>query len=531
MFRFHQAAAPIQDLIILGGGAGAVCALTALTKEIKKHLLNAPINITVLERTNSPGNGFPYDPKVNHPLLRVNNPNGGMIVDLEDKLDFVRWLRKHGESLKLAYPEISHIIDDNNSGKDLYAPRMIFGKYLQDKLQEVISFAHQLDIHIHVQTDADVTDVIQDADHRWYLKTEHHGTFTSNNLLIAAGHLPSEKFANLKSKPGYFDTPYTDISAITDAPVFILGSGLSAIDTAKLLAHKKIHAPIYMISPSGQLPRVKGPLGGTRFPMKFLTKENLDKKDIRLTEVMNLFAEEVKSAMNNSAWTLEAIMRMARQENSHPVRTLKREIDWVENNKMRAWQPMLHTIWFEPLTLIWKNLHDSDRKEFISTYFPLFLKWAAGTTLGNAKEMLELAATGQLQFISSKNEVRFNEDQQQFELTTVEGNIIAAKTVINATGQGNDISGNPTLHAMTKRGLIRQEKFRGGIEIDKDAHVIAANGKPHDNAFAIGIITLGCNLGAISIEIAAHAAKNIAPLLVEKLLQSHCDNQMTLQKA
>lgn len=521
MFRFHAAA--VQDLIILGGGAGTVCALAALIKQVKKEFPNGvqpPLTITILERTGSAGNGFPYDPQLHHPILRVNNPNSGMIIDLENPRDFANWLQANGERLKHEYPMIAHIIDDNNSGKDLYAPRMLFGKYLQERLPELIIDAKQTGIHIEVQTNVNVVDAIQDAEQRWYLKTEQHGTFTANHLLIAAGHLPSKKFSALESRPGYFNTPYTDLSAIADAPVFILGSGLSAIDAAKILAYKKHRAPIYMISPSGQLPRVKGPLGTTHYQMQFLTKDNLDKKNIRLSTVMSLFADEVKCAMNNSAWTLKAVMRMARQENINPARTLKREMNWVENNKVRGWQLMLARIWFEPLPLVWKNLHDDDRQEFLSQYFSLFLKWGAGMPVCNAKEMLELAEKGQLHFISSKKDVTFNEDKNQFELTTADGKTLSAATVINASGHGYDISGNPSLHAMAKRGLVRQEKFRGGIDIDRAAHIVDANGKAHENAFALGMITLGSHLDASSIEMAAHAAKKIAPLLAKKLLQS-----------
>lgn len=523
MFRFHQAAAPIQDLIILGGGASSVCALVELIKELKKQPAS-PINITVLERTHTAGNGFPYDPQLNHPIMRVNNPNGGMIVDLDDKQDFVRWLQTHGDNLKFEFPDMAHIINANNNGTDLYAPRLLFGKYLQNKMRELIIHAEQFGIHIHLHTDVDVTDVMQDTDHHWYFKTENHGTYSAHNLLIAAGHLSSEKFAPLKSKPGYFNTPYTDLSNIADAPAFILGSGLSAIDAVKILAHQHSSAPIYMVSPSGQLPRVKGPLGDKRYQMKFLTRENLDKINIRLTEVMDLFTEEVKHAINNPRWNKDAVMRMARQENTHPARTLKREIEYVEKNQMRAWQLMLHSIWFEPLPLIWKNLHDDDRREFLSQYFSLYLKWSAGMTLASAKEMLALVETNQLQMIKCKDGVRFNEDTQQFEVNTADGAIITAKTVINAAGHGNDISGNPTLHAMAKRGLIRQEKYRGGVEIDDTSHVVDASGCAHSNAFAIGIITLGSNLDASSIEMCSHAAKDIAPLLAGKLLHSVTEN-------
>lgn len=523
MFRPLNTAAAMQDLIILGGGAAALCSLIALIRQIRSQHpdgLDQPLHITILERTKHAGNGYPYDPDLQHPILRVNNPNHGMIIDLEDTNDFVNWLRERGAALKSEYPDLAAVIDDNNSGKDLYAPRMLFGRYMQERLAHHTAEAKKLGIHVHTQTGINVTDVIQDSDQHWYFKTDHHGTFSAKNLLIAAGHLLSDKFTDLASQPGYFNTPYTNLAAIPDAPVFVLGSGLSAIDAAKILVHQHHHAPIYMISPSGQLPRVKGPLGAVKYQMQFLTAANLNQPNLRLHAVLDLFADEIKAATGNPAWTIAAVMRMARQENSDAMRTLHREIDWVEQKKVRGWQLMLGQSWFQALPLFWKNLDDRDRDEFLRDYFPLFLKWAAGMTLGNAKEMAALGDAGQLQFIKSRDAVTYNSENQLFQIKTADGKILSAPTVINATGIGTDIRTNPTLHAMVKRGLIRRAPFRGGIDMDEHAHVIAANGNVHENVFAVGIITLGRNLDASSIEITAHAAKKIAPAIMSKLLKN-----------
>lgn len=519
MFRFHHRVADLQDLIIVGGGGAATAALIATIEQQRQQYpngLTAPLSITILERAAHVGDGFPYDPALHHPILRVNNPNNGMILNTDNPNDFVRWLQNNAENLKAEYPELAQIIDDNNSGADRYAPRMLFGLYCRARLTDYVLEAKQLGITVTIKSDTNIIDAVQDGDKNWYLKSENGDTFAAKNLLLATGHIPSCKFTEFQNVRGYIDTPYTDLSTVPDAPVFILGSGLSAIDAAKLLVHHRINSPIYMISPSGQLPRVKGPATSIIYKMKFLTRENLDKKNIRLTEILNLFVEELKNATDNSAWTLAAILRMARQENANPIRTLQREINWVENGKVRGWQLMLGQLWYMPIPLLWKNLDDRDRHEFLKIYFPLFLKWTAGMTLNNAKEMVALAEQGHLRLLKSNNEVFYNQVTNQFQIK-IGNEVISATTVINGTGTGFDIDKNPLLVAMAKRGLIQRGRFRGGFEMTSDANLLNANNEVHHNAWAVGIATSNNNIDASSIEMAAYAAKNFAKQFSQKL--------------
>ncbi len=522
MFRLHRRVADLQDLIIVGAGGAALAALIAIIEQHRNSTI--PLSITILERSAHAGDGFPYDPALHHPILRVNNPNSGMILNLDHPLDFVNWLRDNADTLKAEHPELAQIIDDNNSGKDRYAPRMIFGLYCQARLKDYVNNAKQLGITVTVITNTNIIDATQDSDNNWHLKSENDETYIARNILLATGHMPSCKFPTLRNIPGYYDSPYTDLSNLHDKPAFIIGSGLSAIDAAKLLVHQQVTAPIYMISPSGQLPRVKGPASAITYKMKFLTEEKLDKKNIRLNEVLELFSEELKHATDNSAWTLASIMRMARLDKSDPLRTLQREINWVENNKVRGWQLMLGQLWYMPIPLLWKNIDDRDRHEFLKNYFPLFLKWTAGMTLNNAKEMLALAEMGQLRLIKTNNEIIFNDSSKQFEIRTADNTTLVASTVINATGTGFDIENNSLLHTMAKRGLIQRGRFRGGFEMTSDANLISANNEVHHNAWAIGIATSNNNIDASSIEMAAYAAKKFAGNFHLKLQLDHAAN-------
>lgn len=517
---FRTATKPV-DLIILGGGAAATAALIELIQQLSNHPSQDAYNILVIERSAVAGAGYPYDPAHHHPTLKVNDSNAGMQLSKDpDKLnDFVVWLKENDAALKQQYPHLTQIIDDNNTGKDRYAPRMLFGLYCRARLDEWVMTARKHHIKITILTNTNIVDAMQTADNNWKLMGEDGKVFIANHLLLATGHLPSCKFPSLLAQANYFDSPYKDLTSIPNEPVIVLGSGLSAIDTIKLLAQQEsFSAPIYLVSPSGQLPRIKGPSCDDVYKMKFLIAENLDKKDISLAEVMRLFVEEVRAATGNALWTLEAIMYKVRQENKDPLRALNNEIRMVENGEIRDWQRMLGETWYIPLPLIWKNLADIDRAEFISVYFPYFMKWAAGMTLGNAKEVAALANAGRVHFIQSKNLVTFNAETKMFQLVTEKNQVICAGSAINATGTGYDINDSPVLNVMCRRKLLQQAKFIGGVDVTHDLRLVKPNQELHTNAWAIGVITFGCNLGANSIEIAAMDAKVIAPQITSAIV-------------
>lgn len=522
-----------QDLVIIGGGAAATAGLIEIINEFERrqsHGAQGQYSITIIERSAIAGAGYPYDPAHHQSTLKVNDANPGMQLSKDqDKLnDFVEWLQERGEALKKTYPELAQTIDDNNSGKERYAPRMIFGIYCRERFNHYLEKARKLGIKVNVATHTELMSA-EKFNRDWILiAKENNKIFFAKNILVATGHLPSRKFTHLEFKPLYFDSPYSDLSKIPDEPIFILGSGLSAIDTIKLLALNKNHrAPVYMISPSGQLPRIKGPKapeGIAPYTMKFLTRDNLDHKDLTLREILDLFVKELRVSTQNDTLDLETIMREVRQENKDPLIELNKEIQLVESNTLRGWQRMLGETWYEPLPLIWKNMADADRQEFISVYFPFYMKWAAGMTLSNAKEVAEFAATGRLHIIKSTAAVSFDSTTNQYSIMTQEQGEIHARTAINATGMGYEINNNPLLNAMAQRGHIRQAKFIGGVDITPDFRLIRKTGVIHENAWSIGVITFGCNLGSNSIEIAAIDAKTIAPQIVEQITKQLSDS-------
>src|SRR3990167_5236525 len=523
----------LDDLIILGGGATATAAFIELIRELRRQYpdgVTHQCSITILERSSFAGAGFPYDQQLHRPIMANNNLNKWMIICTDEPNDFIDWLDKNTGALKQDYPHLATIIDEN-CGKDQFAPRMIFCMYCHARLLDHAEIAKQLGIHVAIHTNTDIIDAVQDEAENWHLRAENHAIFSARNLLIATGHLPSDKFPALQTQPGFFNTPYTTLDAIQDAPVFILGSSLSAIDAAKLLAEKNITADIYMISPSGQLPRIKGPPVPGPYQMQYLTRENLAKKNIRLSEILELFTQEIRHATGSPRWTSKAIMRKARQKNSDPVRTLQREINWVEAGHIRGWQWMMGIIWYEPLPLIWQYMDDRDRQEFMQDYYPTFMRWAASSTLASAKEIAALFAKGRLHIISCSNAVTYNSSTDNFEITLNDQRKLTAKTGINATGTGKDIRKNPALHAMLQRGLVKLGRQGIGINLAHTLNTIAADNHVHDNTWAIGSITFGYNVDTNSIEMAAIDAKKIVQHIARKFLEDKLINNTRIELA
>lgn len=524
MFSFYTNQRVCHDLVIIGSGGAGTAAFIQTVRELEKEkskIKLSQVSITLLERSDTAGSGYPYNPAVHKSTLKVNDSNRGMILIKDNPDDFMAWLKENSEALKLRHPELAQLIDNNVNGKDRYAPRMLFGEYCQARLKDYIEVATKLGITVKIEKNVEIIDVIQDADENWYLKTKDGKTRAAKNLLVATGHMPSDKFPTLESLPNYFNSPFQDLSSLPKAPVIVLGSGLSAIDTAKLLALQQVDQPIYFVSPSGQLPRIKGPATSIVYQMKFLTRENLNKKNIRLAEVMQLFVEEVKFATNNSSLNLQTIMKHVRQEDEDPCQSFKNEIALIEKGELRGWQLMIGETWYEALPLIWQHLDDRDRKEFISDYFPFFMKWAAGMTLSNAKEIEQLIDKNQLTLIKTSEPVTYDEKTKLYHVKISQSQEITAGSVINGTGTGYNIRMNDTLHAMTKRGLIKPAQYIGGVDISNNFQLLDCTNQPHKNAWGIGVVTYGCNLSANSIEIAAMDAQVVVPQIVSNIKIAH----------
>lgn len=550
------------SISIVGGGASGVAALI----KIIDHAIEAKkthFSIHMFEKYDSAGPGLPYREDQDY-RLKVNDPSDEMIIDIDNPKDFLNWLKKNKEKLKKEHPTISDSIENAANEINKFPPRALFGEYLRDKISEYVNKAkeHNIDVVIHANTE--IVHAAPIEDHHWRLtaKIGQSGNqiFLADQLILATGHLPSHNInETFYLRPNFFrssilnrdnkkivsivkwnnkthqlepgrlnsDFAYYNVSLSktpakldSNAAIAILGTSLSGIDQARLLAEHK--GPVYLISGSGQLPTLKR-LYSPSYELKFLSREKLAKyKKLTLADLQDLLTKELRNATKIENLTWDKIEEIAMRHDQDPVKVLHQEIDEVIHRDPRMWQSAINETFFNSLPLIWKLLDQNERALFWHKVMPVYNKWIAGMPLENAKELAQLLDRDQLKIIKvndSNKHIHFNPITGGYTIDTTEGKKIQVDYVIDATGTGHYWADSPLLRNMVINGFVKTGNIgtTSTILASDDFHLMNGNGKPYANAYGIGQAIQGSQIIGFAVETCARNAAIIAPQVVENL--------------
>ncbi len=368
-------------------------------------------------------------------------------------------------------------------------------------------------------TDTEITQIVrEEKTTTWQLTTQSANKIYSKNMILALGHLPSDKYLELKNEtPTFYESPWKDLSSIqSDSSVAILGSGLTAIDTAKLLAAQHHVGKLFFISPSAQLPRIKGPATTSTYSFQYLTPSNLTTNLLTYDHVMQLFADEMSRATGTSL-SVDDLLKIVKSGEGKDAHTLlSEEVKLVDSGQVRQWQVALSATFYNVLPILTQQLGEEDQKKFRSIFFPLYLKWIAGMTLGNAKEIVSMMDSGQLTVLSGPKCILADEKGGIYHLTTHDDQTLSVSTIINATGTGHSIHQNALLSQMEKDGYLSAHPL-GGIAIASDSLVISPSHGEQTHCWALGPTTFGSNPLVYATETSAMDAAKIAAHVLKDL--------------
>lgn len=214
---------------IIGGGASG--ALTAY------HLLRAraPMRVLLIEPRAAIGLGLAYStPSLRH-LLNV--PAGKISAIPGDSGHFLRWLQANY---------------DADADTATFAPRSVFGRYLQSLLAS-ISGLERLAAEVvgyHARQ------------HRAVLSLSDGSTLEADRVVLATGNFepsplphidPRVADSGLYAHNAWTPSSYADLDP--DAPVTLIGSGLTAVDVLLRLRELGHRGAVTAVSRHGALPR------------------------------------------------------------------------------------------------------------------------------------------------------------------------------------------------------------------------------------------------------------------------------------
>ncbi len=413
------------------------------------HLLRCadePTSLHLIERMPSVGAGLAYStPNAAH-LLNVRAYNMSAYPD--DPRHFLRWLWAQDDG-NGAVPPSGHA----------FVSRARYGAYIQDVLREAVAAAPP---HVSLTvSQAEAVDLASDA-RGTRLRLGNGTSLSVDTAVLCVGNFaPSpppvpapEVYASSRYVASPWDWPA--LAAIDpDAPVLILGTGLTMVDTVLSLEDQGHRGPIVALSRRGLLPQTH--------------QEVRPFKSFVHPQVMPRTVLDVMIA-------LKADMRRAREAG----------FDW--RSAFDALRPYHH--------LIWSHLPPEERRRFLRHVRPYWEVHRHRMAPEVAARIAALCANGRLAIRAGRlQSLRLVPDGVEAEVRSrgAEGAVWTRTvgTIVNATGTECDFSriGHPLVKALLTRGLARPDPLRLGLDVTLDGALIGEDGRASDRLFALGPVS------------------------------------------
>jgi uncharacterized NAD(P)/FAD-binding protein YdhS len=448
----------VQRIIIIGGGAtGALLAC---------HLLRDPasaMQVIIVEKAPATGLGVAYSTVNPHHLLNVRVSNMSAFPDQPEH--FWTWVIANKKN------EV-----EGCEGSFCFVPRAIYGEYLGTMLQAYRANREKLHLlrgeSVALRLTASGVEV-----------TLRDGTVLSGDIcIIATGNeAPSPKYARSVSpwvEPAKAGVP-------PDAPVLIVGSGLTMADYVLSLLRARHSGPILALSRRGLLPHVHRDVAPTR---------------INAAEVP--FGADVSHVMK---WLRTLVER-----------DLAQSRDW--RCAFDGLRPFVQEIW--------RRWPDPAKRRFLRharAWWDVHRHRMAPEVERLLKNSI---ASGQLKVLAGKV-VAIEADgngvtatYRRRGATTVE--TFRAANVVECVGisvSPRD-STNPILKSLLEQGLARPDPIGIGIDVAQDCAIIDRNGRPSGRLLAAGPLTRGRFWEIVSIPDIRVQCAQIAQQIVSRPLST-----------
>jgi uncharacterized NAD(P)/FAD-binding protein YdhS len=431
--------------IIGGGFTGALLALHLLRR------CDDQDRIFLIEKARRFGAGLAYSTGNAHHLLNVRA--GNMSAFSAEPDHFVGWLRRLPDQTRA-------LIDDEPPGPASFAPRGLFGAYVQQALAEAIWRGQRGD-RLTIVNDAAVG--IARKPEGLALQLAVGRRLVVDTAVLAVGNFPPARNAG-----PVFGDPW-DERALggldVEAPVLILGTGLTMVDTVISLLDQGHTGPIQAISRRGLLPRqhagaIPDETGEIRLPKPW----DFDPKP-----------------------TAKSLVKLTRD--------VRRTIGRAERGG-RGWRSVIDGL--RPHTQrLWREMSFVERKRFLRHLRPwwdVHRHRAAPQVMARITEARE---RGQLQVVAGKVvETKAGAEDVALQVKLRGGDAVAVyrgARLIDCSGLNSDCTkvDQPLLKQLLEAGLIRPDALRLGVDVNDEGALIDRGGRAAADLFALGPITKG----------------------------------------
>lgn len=431
----------LRAAVVGGGGSGVLAAV---------RLLRAGARVVLIEPGEA-GRGLAYGTDCLAHRLNVRVHNMSLFEERPD--DFRAWLEANAPV---------------HADPDGFAPRLLYGEYVADALAAAVEAAPDRFERRHARAVA-----VAPGPDGVRVRLEDGDEVAADHAVLALGNRAPSR----PGLPGLDALPEGAVAVDPWAPgaldaigpqddVFLLGTGLTAIDVLLALDAKGWRGRALALSRRGLTPR---PHEGPRAP-----------------------GLETPPQVRPLSGALRDFRRQAR---ARPWRALMDE--------RRPWHPTL-----------WASLTEAEKGRFLRHLSPWWDVARHRLDPAVAGRLAEIEAEGRLSFAAGRvRALAADPDGVRVEWRPrggAETRTWRARTVVVCTGPEADPrrSEDPLVRDLLARGRARADAFGLGLDVAEDLRVLDAGGRPQPRLFAIGPLTRGTFWESVAMpEIRGQAAR------------------------
>ena len=459
---------PQPTIAVIGAGFSG----TALSLWLQS---SCPVGtrIYLLERGHRFAAGRAYATENPSHLLNVPAGRMSMFPDLPE--DFVRWLRQQPKS------RLGGVVPSEQA----FVPRSLFGAYLQDRLAASLCDARASRLELSHD------EVVRAEEHaeKVTLHLASGAKLDADIAVLASGNahpLPVHPNVAMLDAAGLWRgnpwTPAALAGLAPDAPVLLVGTGLTMVDTVVTLLDAGHTGPIHALSRHGLLPH-----------------RHASPEAAPITLPTPLPAG------------LAPLMRFVRSE---IARSQAAGI---------GWRPAIDAL--RPFTQdLWRGLSVSERGRFLR-HLRAFWDVHRHRIAPVVADRIQVARASQQLQIHAGRIIGLGVEKGRANVTFRERITgarcsLQAACVIDCTGPGADVtqSTDPLMQTLLRAGMARPDPFRLGVDVAADGAVLTRSGAPSQRFFAIGPLTKGASWEMTAVAELRTQCRDLARVLAKRLV-------------
>ncbi|KAE8155352.1 hypothetical protein BDV25DRAFT_135100 [Aspergillus avenaceus] len=472
---------PPADLIVVGGGVSGAAILLHLIERVKHGKSLKKVTFVQKNDIAQPG-----------------------ITSFPDHMESIA--STYADTIGLQPSNLSHYV---RWRKDVEKSSMLscqgYSEYVQAMWTKALDDARRVGLDVSIIHKV-INDLDRQSDGTFFLSLNNDTKLTAQYVVLALGNFTAVVNTHLLNLPGFIPRPWPKSQLeyiIKDSSVLIVGSGLSAVDTAIRLSQSGHQGPITLMSRSGCLPKVQGkPIPfSRRYALHVLARRVEENPDESLLQITSGLMEEI-SHVTNGDWSWL-------QSQGPPIKQLQHDIRKAQTGET-GWQGVLQAT-APVIERYWRCLSTKSQELFMEQFFGPWNRYCHGMPVTTAEKALELMEKSQLRVVQGD----WVQWDGIFKAQTSVG-LLEVSHVIEATGQECRIDHieSPLIHSAVKKGFLAPHPA-GGVKVDFNS--LRATPGLH----VMGSLTRGTHFHTIDIDRAvAHAARVADAVTQEPLARS-----------